>query len=367
VAAVNSSASDDGGEAESLPRTLDLGRENGFAQLILPGDVEPSGVDAMRELAVWCIQQMLAVAEGYEVPFPRLEIWMLDLTDSLTALAPRVKGPPVVPGDVERLGGLVAGKTMPLEDDWSGAAVASPGAPLASDDGRAKALGLFNLVHEIGHALVERLGTLSGAREIGWHPTTRSRRKAENAVRHGLDEWRVSSIAWVLLREVITNEEGNEVSIPELMGDTYRAFLGEVLEGVYPGWPDAVTRYRVHQMPLEAMYAQVVGETVDVFTMLSHGEAESMMLRRVTPLRDEYATHPATRLYLGEPWGSLIDCDAPLLSPLPDFADAEGTYLAEVAPKIIDMWRRLGLKFTDGPGPYDLRIDVTAPLRDVPA
>ncbi len=88
------------------------------------------------------------------------------------------------------------------------------------------------------------------------------------------------------------------------------------------------------------------------------------MLERSSPLRDEYAQHPATRLYLGEPWGALIDCDAPLLTPVSEFAAAEGAYLSEVVPKIIEMWRRVGLTFTDGPGPSDLRIDVTAPLRD---
>jgi hypothetical protein len=140
-----------------------------------------------------------------------------------------------------------------------------------------------------------------------------------------------------------------------------------MLERVYPGWPDAVTRYRRSEIPLEAMYAQVVGETVGVFTYLSHCEAENMMLKRVTPLRDEYATHPATRLYLGEPWGTLVDCDAPLLAPLLEFADAEGTYISEVVPKIIEMWRRVGLTFTDGPGPDDLHIDVSDPQRDTAA
>jgi hypothetical protein len=119
-------------------------------------------------------------------------------------------------------------------------------------------------------------------------------------------------------------------------------------------------------MSLEDMCARVVGETVEIFTMLSHCEAESMMLGRVTPLRDEYASHPATRLYLGEPWGALVDCDAPLLAPLPEFADAERAYLTEVTPKIIEMWRRIGLSFTDGPGRWNLGIDVTAPLWDAP-
>jgi hypothetical protein len=50
-----------------------------------------------------------------------------------------------------------------------------------------------------------------------------------------------------------------------------------------------------------------------------------------------------------------------------EFADAEGAYLSEVVPKIVEMWRRVGLTFTDGPGPDDLRIDVTAPLRDAAA
>jgi hypothetical protein len=83
---------------------------------------------------------MCGVAEAFEVPLPRLELWMLDLTESLTALAPRVEGP-VDPAHVERMGGQLAGKTMPLEDDWSQAAVASPGAVLASNDGRAQGPG----------------------------------------------------------------------------------------------------------------------------------------------------------------------------------------------------------------------------------
>jgi hypothetical protein len=226
---------------------------------------------------------------------------------------------------------------------------------------------LFSLLHEVGHTLVERLGTMSGAREIGWHPTAHSLRKAGNAVRHDLDEWRVSSMASTALRGVITNGDGQPVSIPDLVGDTYRDALGGVLDSIYPGWPDAVTRYRNHRMSLEDLYAQVVGETVGVFTFLSHCEAEAAMLARSTPLRDEYAQHPATRLYLGEPWGALVDCDAPLLAPVSEFADAEGAYLSEVVPKIIEMWRRVGLTFTDGPGPEDLRIDVTAPLRDAAA
>ena len=354
-----------GGAAEKRWRELDLGPDSGHALLVLPGELTPSDVDVIRETVFWYVQVMRAVAEeNLGIPFPRLEVWMLDLTEALTALAPRVAGPPVVPGDVERVGGQVGGKTMPLEDDWSRAAVVSPGAGLASDDGRAKGLALFTLLHEIGHTLVERLGTLSGGREIGWHPTAHSLRKAGNAVRHGLDEWRVSSMAAAALRGVITSADGNEVSIPELMDGAYRDDLGGVLDHVYPGWPDVVTRYRVRQMSLEAMYARVVGETVDVFTFLSHCEAEAAMLERSSPLRDEYAQHPATRLYLGEPWGALIDCDAPLLTPVSEFAAAEGAYLSEVVPKIIEMWRRVGLTFTDGPGPGDLRIDVTAPLRD---
>ena len=358
-----------GGVASEQPRQeFELGPEAGHAVLVLPGEMVPADVEAIRQLTFWYVQVMRAVAEeSLGLPFPRLEIWMLDLTEALTALASRVVGPPIAPADVERVGGQLAAKTMPLEDDWSRAAVVSPGAALASDDGRAKGLALFSLLHEVGHALVERLGTLSGVREIGWHPTAHSLRKAGNAVRHGLDEWRVSSMASAALRGVITDGDGQPVSIPELAGGTYRDALGGVLDSIYPGWPDAVTQYRNHRMSLEDLYAQVVGETVGIFTFLSHCEAEAAMLGRSTPLRDEYAQHPATRLYLGEPWGALVDCNAPLLAPVSEFADAEGAYLSEVVPKIVEMWRRVGLTFTDGLGPDDLRIDVTAPLRDAAA
>jgi hypothetical protein len=112
-----------------------------------------------------------------------------------------------------------------------------------------------------------------------------------------------------------------------------------------------VTRYRIRQMSLKAMYARVVGETVDVFTFLSHCEVEAAMLEHSSPLRDEYSQHPATRMYLGEPWGALIRLRCSLLTPVSELAAAEGAYLSEVAPKIIEMWRRVGLTFTDGPGP----------------
>jgi hypothetical protein len=179
MAMVSGSASDDGGAAGQPRRMLDPGSQGGSAQLILSCALDSSAVDAISATVLWSVQVMRAAAEGFGLPFPQLEIWMLDLTEALTAVAARVKGPPVVPNDCERVGGQVAGKTMPLEDDWSRAAVASPGAVLASDDGRARAIAMFSLLHEIGHVLVERLGTLSGVREVGWNPTVHSRRKAE--------------------------------------------------------------------------------------------------------------------------------------------------------------------------------------------
>jgi hypothetical protein len=91
------------------------------------------------------------------------------------------------------------------------------------------------------------------------------------------------------------------------------------------------------------------------------------MLERPGPLRDEYAQHPATRLYLAEPWSALVDCGAPLMPALPEFAATEAARLSAAVPKIIEMWQRVGLKFTDGPGPGDLHIDVSAPLRDTSA
>jgi hypothetical protein len=354
------------GRSAGALRTLDLGADAGSAQLILPGDLGPADVDAIRAVVGRYVRVMRSLAaEHFDIALPELEIWMLELTEALTALAPRVVGPPVDPANVERLGGEVASKTMPLEDDWSRAAIATPGIGLVSDDVPTQAVARFTLLHELGHVLVERLGTMSGVRETGWHPTAHARRKAENAVRHGLDEWRVSTIASAALQGVITDGEGEELSIAHILGPRYRDGLGPILDWVYPGWPDMVTAHRQGEVPLGDVYAQIVGGTVDVFTTLSHCEAEAEVLQRGSPLREEYADHLGTRLYLGEPWGALLDCDAPLLAPLSEFAEAEGTYLAEVAPTIIAMWRRLGMTFTDGPGPDDLHIAVTEPLRDI--
>jgi hypothetical protein len=224
----------------------------------MPGGLDSADTDAIGESVSWCVQTMNVVAEEIlGIALPRLEIWTLDLTEALTHLAPRVTGQPVDPADVERVGGQVAAKTMPLEDDWSSAAVVSPGVDLASGDEAAKALALFTLLHEIAHTLIERLGTLSGVREIGWHPTVHSLRKARNAVRHGLDEWRASTLASAALGTAVTDATGQPISVPTLMGATYRSHLGAVLDQVYPGWPDGVTRYRSGQASLESLYAQI--------------------------------------------------------------------------------------------------------------
>jgi hypothetical protein len=346
------------------PRALELGAEVGNARVMLPADATLEQVETARSMVSFVLQVMRGVGDALDVPFPDVEVWLLPIQESLRALAPRAKGIPVRADDLERLGGQVAGKTVELAEDWSSAAVAAPGAGLMTGDGTRQASALFGLAHELAHVVIERLGVISGAREVGWHPSAHARRKAENAARHGLDEWRASVMADLALRGAITNAAGENVAIPDVLGPLYRDSLGGLLNRVYPGWPDTVERQQRAMISLFDMWALICDETVGMFTMLSHCEAEAIMLHRASPLFDEYAQHPATRLYLGEPWYALVDCDAPLLAPANEFRDAEGEVVNKTARNVLAMWGKLGLTFTDGPGRHDLRIDVSAPLRD---
>src|SRR5581483_2405954 len=96
------------------------------------------------------IEALLAIFGAYArdrgVDLPILEVHLYtSLSETLSALAPRAAGVPVKHDDLERLGGTVMGKTIPLEEDWSAAAIVVPGAGFFHPDMRVQSLALFLL------------------------------------------------------------------------------------------------------------------------------------------------------------------------------------------------------------------------------
>jgi hypothetical protein len=93
-------------------------------------------------------------------------------------------------------------------------------------------------------------------------------------------------------------------------------------------------------------------------------DGTSKTVKKPVPLDEKPCRGQPQRAFLVPPSTLRIRLVVALLTPVSEFAAAEGAYLSEVVPKIIEMWCRVGLTFTDGPGLGDLRIDVAAPLRD---
>lgn len=114
---------------------------------------------------------------------------------------------------------------------------------------------------------------------------------------------------------------------------------------------------------LDDLLQKVIGETVSVH--LSHCQAEAMMLDRLPPIFDGYVEHPATRLYLKEPWLALVTCEASILVPRSEFAEAERRFLDATRPKILERWQRRGLSFSNRE--RELHVDVPDPIWDKPA
>lgn len=324
------------------------------------GDAERAQIGGEVELILQ-LYSTLAIEFGIEMP--GIEVWLLPQPrDSIEHLVARAKGAPLEPSDVERMGVVVMGKSVALADDWSRAAVVAPGVYFTSGDMRGRALAHSVLGHELTHVIIEALGVRSGAREAVWSPSASPLRKARGAARRWLDELRATTVSNQILAKIFRDSAGVPVSSVGLLGATYRDSLGDLLESVYPGWPDAVDAYRQTNRHLADTWARICEETVHCFTMLGHCEAEARALGRPAPLDDEWEHHPAACLYLNAPLKALADDEMPIMPAIAEFRSIDDRVLGRGSQAILDMWERVGLTF-DLLEHGGLHIHVKAPVR----
>lgn len=190
---------------------------------------------------------------------------------------------------------------------------------------------------------------------------------ARSMMRTVIDEYRADRFASFLLQSLTkAPEHPDGVHQADLLGSSYAETFGDVLDKVWPGWPDAVEDYRHHGCTLDALCRRLFEDTDQVLTLLAHAQACADVgdEKESEPFAGLRGTHRASELYLRSVWSAVMNAmdGHGLIPPLAEFAAADLAVCDAGEAELIAMWGRLGLTFdTDGDRSY--YVHVSAPQR----
>lgn len=275
-------------------------------------------------------------------------------------------GPPFT---VERLGGLVAGKTLAHHDNHLDATVLIASGMIAWDDQAGFATGISLLAHELAHLCIGRARWASGALEGVLFPSTTGTEYARSIARTSSEEYRATVLANIVFGVVVSvsvnGGEARRMTVYDVMGDSYTDRLVGVLdEVVHPGWPDTVLDYRWGRITLGELGKRIIEGTDQVFTILGHAESHAEAGDRPRPI-DACAGHRGVEIYLGPAWEQLIGA-ARAATPVPGTLDEiralEDEIVSQGEAAILGMWSKLGITVEER-GDREWAMWVTDPER----
>jgi hypothetical protein len=250
----------------------------------------------------------------------------------------------------ERIGGVVVGKCIALNDDFSKQVVVLDGAGWSNPDPAAQAQSIASLAHELAHVVIDRARHASGARDGVPATPYNGVDMACEIARTAAAEFRADLVANAVLRVLASTSDSGGVTRPltiyDLCGDGHCDELRRALDAVvHPGWPDTVQRYREHRLTLPQLWEEIASSTGGVFNLLAHGEAHAHAGNASSSL-ETLRAHRGVELYLGPAWQALEDAITSEAGILPALSATRGyeQYIAEKGGRaILDMWTRLGL------------------------
>jgi hypothetical protein len=208
----------------------------------------------------------------------------------------------------ERVGGVVAAKTLPLEGDYSRAVVIFDSGfwPEQSDP-----VALSLVAHEQAHVLFGRASHASGALQGIVFPPITGREIACHLSRILAEEYRADRLADIVVRLVTTatvDGETRKIGCWEVASESYLGDLQRTLSQAHPAWPDTVQAYRERRSDLLTMWNATAKSISETLTLLVHAQAladgtDVSNLLDTEPL----ASLPAVQLYLAGSWPRFLD------------------------------------------------------------
>jgi len=333
----------------------------------------PSLSDPQRESFIADAKSVHAVLDDLRsrllIPATDLE---LVVTDDFTATVRASQADSEEPFDVERPFGLVSAKNLPQDDKSARVVIvfdarAWSGLNVAKGQDRWRALGL--IAHELAHPILTRARWASGVLEGVAYPSHTPTELARSISRIGSDEYRADAIADIVLKTT-TTKTVDGVSSPALiwdvMGQDYREGMRDLFRGLYPQLPDLVQAYRERRLDLEPMWREIVRQSEGIVTAFMHARAYADAADDIPLLdADEIRHLPAVTLYLADTMPPYIEAvrTGPMLAPLPEFAALDARVIRAGEGMLREIWRRLGLTFTEVPGSRNYEIHVAEPFR----
>ena len=265
------------------------------------------------------------------------------LVDDLHAAMAEVSGEPGFTG--ERLGGMVAGKTVKTDPQWAAATVI-----LAAGlwpDGEATPIGTLLLCHEFTHALLGGLRKGEGwCRVEGDNDATFTARAIAVEC---IDEIRADCFADGLLRQFAYAEtpsgEIRPATTIDLLGGRSESVLDVISTHVHPAWPDLVTQYRTHQVDLGTLWSTLASHTEQALLTMAHTDAEHFIDEAQPTAIASAAEHPGMVHYLGPVWHAIaLPLRSETLIPTAEqIAQSDIDVGAAGETAILAMWAKLGV------------------------
>jgi len=270
----------------------------------------------------------------------------------------------------ERLGGIVAGKTLARALDYQDVTIVLNGNLIDWSNPQGQVSGLAILAHELGHVAIGRARYASGVLEgEPPPPSVTGTEAARSLARITCDEFRADLIATSALGTAasVPLDDGSTrpATIYDLVGSRHSDCLRDVLaEEVYPGWPDTVDAYRTYQIDLEELIRRITLSTESVLSIVAHAEAHAFAGRVDRPLQANSELRGA-ELYVAPAWDRLLAILArrpPVPTTLSEVRALEDHIASEGTAAILQMWKRLGLTVEEH-GNRRWAMRVSEPMR----
>lgn len=309
----------------------------------------------MLATAVQGVINSMADTEGFVGP-ERLTVVVAD--DFVAEVRARMEaGPDAEAFTVDRVGGEVAGKNLPVPGDPDAGVIVLNMAShdFADTTTGGQVLGAFTLTHELFHPPLTWTRLACGALDGVEFPSSTPSECARSLVRGLADEYRADMLAATVLRVLAGDDDAQQQFAhgrQQLYDQWHREALTDALNAVvHPGWPDTVMAYRTHRLSLDEMWRRIVSQTDQTFTLLAHAEAAARIAEQPPPLEEPLSSHTGVVSYLGPAWEAISDVllDGPLLPGVTDFKVLEDALLDVGEQAITGLWGSLGLTFTEYP------------------